>query len=196
MVSIGVISRPLPRASRRSTKKVRESVGALLDLIRGGGSSQEEHEVGLECPAGPDLLAADDVAVAVANSPGGQLSGVGAGIRLSDGEGLQAQLAAGDLWQVALVSGPSCRGEALYPWCTSGRDRLRRCSRIRGWSRAPPRPLAGAAPEPPYSSGMSTARYSCSVSASTKAWGYSCFASSSRQYSPGELLADSAYRVA
>ena len=52
---------------------------------------------------GPDLLAVDDVVVALASRGGAQRQRVGAGGRLGDAEGLQPQFAAGDLRQIALL---------------------------------------------------------------------------------------------
>src|SRR3546814_8937383 len=54
----------------------------------------------MQRPAGPYLLAVDDIAVAVAVRPGLELRRVRAGRRLGDAESLEAQLAAGDLRQV------------------------------------------------------------------------------------------------
>ena len=51
-------------------------------------------------PAGPYLLAVDDVGVAVEPRRGRQRAGVGAGDRLGNAKGLQAQGAAGDLRQI------------------------------------------------------------------------------------------------
>ena len=53
--------------------------------------------------AGPDLLAVDDVMVALAPGEGAQRGGVGAAGRLGDAERLQAQFAGGDLRQVLLL---------------------------------------------------------------------------------------------
>src|SRR5271169_6314325 len=53
---------------------------------------------------GPDFLAVDDVVVvALAPRGGAQRERVGARGRLGDAEGLQAQFAAGDLWQILLL---------------------------------------------------------------------------------------------
>ncbi len=52
---------------------------------------------------GPDLLAVDDVVVALTPRRGAQGQRVGAGSRLRHAEGLQAQRAIGDLRQIALL---------------------------------------------------------------------------------------------
>jgi len=51
----------------------------------------------------PNLLAIDHVFVADPFGEGGDAGGVGAGGRLRDAEGLQADLAAGDLRQIAFL---------------------------------------------------------------------------------------------
>src|SRR3546814_11165295 len=53
--------------------------------------------------AGPYLLAAHDVAVALAPGAGQETQGIGAAGRLGDAEGLQAQLTLGDARQIALL---------------------------------------------------------------------------------------------
>ena len=53
--------------------------------------------------AGPHLLAVDDVLVAVPDGAGLELGGVGAGRRLGDAEGLEAQFTRRDVRQVFLL---------------------------------------------------------------------------------------------
>ena len=82
----------------------REPLGALLHLVGGRGAGQQQHQVGLQHAAGPDLLAVDDVAVvALLLGPRLELGGVGAGGGLGDAEGLQPQRAGGDARQVFLL---------------------------------------------------------------------------------------------
>ncbi len=50
--------------------------------------------------ADPDFLAADEIALALAARKGGDARGVGATVGLGHAEGLQAQLATRQLWQV------------------------------------------------------------------------------------------------
>ncbi len=52
---------------------------------------------------GPHLLAVDDVALAAANGGGLQARRLGAGVGLGHAEGLQAQFATGNPWQIALL---------------------------------------------------------------------------------------------
>ena len=81
-----------------------EALGALFDLVGRRGAGEQQHQVGVQHAAGPNLLAVDDVAV-VALLLGArlELGGVGAGGRLGDAEGLQAQRARGDARQVLLL---------------------------------------------------------------------------------------------
>src|SRR5690606_12000360 len=72
-------------------------------LIQRRRARQQQHQVGVVDPRDEDLLAVDDVVVAVAHGGRLQPSRVGAGVGLGDAEGLQAQLAAGDLRQVAAL---------------------------------------------------------------------------------------------
>ena len=64
---------------------------------------QQQHQIGMLGARGPDLLAVDDVVVAVAPREGLERSRVGAAGRLGDAEGLQPQLARGDLGQILLL---------------------------------------------------------------------------------------------
>ena len=85
-------------------QKHRQPVGALLGLLLRRGARQQQHQVGMFGARGPDFLAVDDVVVvAFAPRGGAQRQRVGAGGRLGDAEGLQAQFAAGDLGQIALL---------------------------------------------------------------------------------------------
>ena len=72
----------------------------LLHLVDRRRAGEQQHQVGLEHARDEHLLAVDDVAVALADRGGLELRRVGAGVRLGDAEGLQAQLAGGDLRQV------------------------------------------------------------------------------------------------
>jgi hypothetical protein len=107
--------------------------------------------------AGPDLLAVDDVMVALAPREGAERGGVGAAGRLGDAEGLQAQSPGRDARQVALLL-------LSLPWRSTRAHRVH--LRVAGRAVA-----AGAlhllqhaaaaesvSPAPPYSSGISVAR--------------------------------------
>ena len=106
MASIFLISTPLPLASLRSTRNTERPSERFLHLVGRRGAGEQQHQVGLQHAAGPDLLAVDDVAV-VALLVGArlELGGVGAGGRLGDAEGLQAQRARGDARQILLLLG-------------------------------------------------------------------------------------------
>ena len=103
----------------------RQPLGAPLDLVDRRGAHQQQHQVGLVGARGPQLLAVDDVVVAVAHRARLELGGVGAGGRLGHAERLKADFAGRDLRQVAAASAPRCRAAAACPSCTSGRDRRR-----------------------------------------------------------------------
>ena len=106
MASIFLISMPLPLASLQVDEEHGEALGALLDLVGRRGAGEQQHQVGVQHAAGPDLLAVDDVAVvALFLGAGLELGGVGAGGGLGDAEGLQAQRARGDARQVLLLLG-------------------------------------------------------------------------------------------
>ena len=96
--------RPLPlglRACRRGRPKgPRCAMSCTLHRV-GRGARQQQHEIGMLGARRPDLLAVDDVVIAVAHRRGAQAERVGAGGRLGDAEGLQAQFAARDAGQVA-----------------------------------------------------------------------------------------------
>ena len=78
----------------------RQAIGALLGLFLRRGAREQHHQVGMFGAAGPDLLAVDDVVVAVALGEGPQRGRVGAAGRLGDAERLQPQFAAGDPGQI------------------------------------------------------------------------------------------------
>ena len=103
MLGIGRTVRPWPIASRRSTMKIDMPSRLLLHLGQRRGARQQDHQVGVLHARDPDLLAVDDVAVALLHRGGLDLGRVGAGGRLGHAHRLQAQLAAGDLRQVALL---------------------------------------------------------------------------------------------
>ena len=128
MVRIGRMVRPLPSRLAHVDDEHRQAVGALRRLFLRRGAREQQHQVGMFGAAGPDLLAVDDVVVAVALGGGLQRGGVGAAGRLGDAEGLQAQFAGGDAAAGTASSAPRCRAAAACPWCTSARGRRRRCS--------------------------------------------------------------------
>jgi hypothetical protein len=80
-----------------------EAVSALACLLLRRRAREQQHQVGVFGAAGPDLLAVDDVVVAIAFGRGLQRRRVGAAGRLGDAERLQPQLAAGDLRQKPLL---------------------------------------------------------------------------------------------
>ena len=73
------------------------------------GARQQQHQIGMLGARGPDLLAVDDVMVAVADRGGAQAERVGARGRLGDTECLQAQFAARNAGQIAFL----LRGAAM-----------------------------------------------------------------------------------
>jgi hypothetical protein len=77
-----------------------EAVGAPLHLIGRRGAGQQQHEIGLQRARDEHLAAVDDVTVTPPRGRGLQLGGIGARVGLGDAEGLQPQLAGGDLGQV------------------------------------------------------------------------------------------------
>ena len=99
---------PWPIGRLQIHQQHREPLGALLHLFEGGGAGHEQHQVGVIHPRDPHLLSVHDVAVAVADGHRLHLRGVAAGRRLGHPEGLQPQLAAGDLGEIvaALRLGP------------------------------------------------------------------------------------------
>ena len=81
-------------------QKHRQPFAALLHLLERGRSRHQEHQIRVLDPRDPDLLAVHDVAVAATHRHRLHLGRVGSGRRLRHGEGLQPQLAAGNLRQV------------------------------------------------------------------------------------------------
>ncbi len=81
-------------------KEDRHALGLALHLGQRRGACQQDHQVGMLDARDPHLLPVDDVLVAPAHGGGLDLGGVGAGGRLGDTHGLQAQLAVRQLRQV------------------------------------------------------------------------------------------------
>ena len=81
----------------------RKPGGARLCRLARRGARQQQHEIGMLGARGPDLLPVDDIMIAVADGRGAQAERIGARGRLGHAEGLQAQLAARDRRQVALL---------------------------------------------------------------------------------------------
>ncbi len=129
----------------------------FCDLGERRGAREQDHQVRMLDARDPDLLAVDDVAVALPHGGGLDLRRVGAGRRLGHGHRLQAQLAARDLRQVAPLLRVASRGAAACPCCTSGRGRRRSCRRTRLISSMITDASARPRPEPPYSAGISAA---------------------------------------
>ena len=69
----------------------------------GARPGKQQHEIGMLGPRGPDLLAVDDVAVAVPAGRGPDTGGIAAAGRFRHPEGLQPDVAAGDGRQVLLL---------------------------------------------------------------------------------------------
>ena len=118
--------------------------------------------------ARPDLLAVDDVVVALARGERASARRVGAARRLGDAERLQPKFARGDLRQIRCFCAVASRAAAACPSCTSARG-----------SAAPLQPLAwifsrmaAAAerprPEPPYFFGDQDRKGSLISSAPTR----------------------------
>ena len=80
-----------------------QPAGAGRRLLARRGAREQQHQVGMLGARGPDLLAVDDIGVAVADRGGAQVERVGARGRLGHSERLQAQLAFGDRRQPALL---------------------------------------------------------------------------------------------
>jgi hypothetical protein len=74
IVRIGRIVRPAFKRLAHVEDEDRQALGALGDLLARRGAGQQQHQVGLRGPAGPDLLAVDDVMIALA--PGGRAQAV------------------------------------------------------------------------------------------------------------------------
>ena len=81
----------------------RQAVGALRALVHWRGAHQQRHEVGVERPRSPDLLAVHDIVVAIAHRARLQVQRVGPGGRFGHAEGLEANLAGRDAGQVLVL---------------------------------------------------------------------------------------------
>ena len=150
------------------------SVGLRACFAR-RGAAQQHHQVGMFGAADPDLLAVDDISVALAPGESADARRVGAAGRFGDAEGLQAQLAAGDPRQIVrFCAALPCRSIVPIVY-------------ICAWQAAPLQPerwissrIAVAAPsprpEPPYSSGIRTERKPSSRQRSTNACGIGALA--------------------
>ncbi len=96
----------------------REAVGALGRLVLRRGARQQDHQVGVFGAAGPDLLAVDDVVVALAFREGLERRGIGAAGRLGDAERLQPQFTAGNARQpfrlLRIVAVPQQRAHGVH----------------------------------------------------------------------------------
>ena len=78
MVRIGRIVSPASLASRMSTRNTDSPSVRLPASSFGRGAGQQQHQVGVLGARGPDLLAVDDVVVALAAGEGPDRGGVGA----------------------------------------------------------------------------------------------------------------------
>src|SRR5581483_294614 len=81
----------------------RQPARLVLQLIVWGRAGEQQHEVRLQHAGDEHLLAVHHVVVVLAHGHCLQARRLRAGVWLGDGERLQAQLAAGDLGQVALL---------------------------------------------------------------------------------------------
>ena len=106
----------------------REPVGALCRLLARRGARQQHHQVGMLGARGPDLLAVDDVVVAVAHRGGADRA-----CRCPrSARSRRRPAGAARPWRCEAASAASarrCRAAAACPWCTSARGRRRRCRR-------------------------------------------------------------------
>ena len=93
MVRMGRMVRPFPIASRMSTSSTLMPSVGFFDSSRGVVRHKQKHQVGMFGAADPDLLAVDDVAVALAPREGADARRVGAAGRLGDAERLQPEFA-------------------------------------------------------------------------------------------------------
>ena len=80
-----------------------KSLGLVLQLVVGRRAGQQEHQVRLGNPRDEYLLAVHQVRIALADGGRFDARGLGAGVGLGDGKGLEPQLAAGDAGEVALL---------------------------------------------------------------------------------------------
>src|SRR5919107_3521180 len=100
----GFYCKAIPYGLAQVKDKDRESLGLALHLIARGGPGQQDHVVGVLHARDVDLAPVDYVMIPIGASHGGRPQGgrVGSGLRLRYAEGLQAELAAGDLGQIFL----------------------------------------------------------------------------------------------
>ena len=103
IVRIGRIVRPWPSAGPHIDDEGRKTLGAFRGLVLRRRARQQQHQVGMFGPAGPDLLAVDDVFVALLAGEGAQRRRVGAAGRFGDAKRLQPQFAGGDFRQIGLL---------------------------------------------------------------------------------------------
>ena len=90
-------------AAFRSTMNVESPCVLFVQLVVGRGAGEEQHEVGLTGAGDKDLLAVDDITVALAHRRGFEAGGLRAGVGLGDAEGLEPQIAASDAGEVAAL---------------------------------------------------------------------------------------------
>ena len=84
-------------------QKDRQAFGLFSHFGEGRGPRQKDHQIGMLHSADPDLLAIDDIAVALLDRRGLELRRVCARGWFGNAHGLQTQLTAGDLGQVDLA---------------------------------------------------------------------------------------------
>ena len=158
MLAIGRTVRPWPIGVAQVDDEDRHALGLLLHLGERRRAREQDHQVGVLDARDPDLLAVDDVAVALLHGGGLDLRRVGAGGRLGHapstaGAARRAAIAG----QVLAASAPRCRGAAACPCCTSGRGTAPELPPQRLISSMITDASVSPSPEPPYSSGISAA---------------------------------------
>ena len=103
IVRIGRIVSPWPSACPHIDDKGRKTLGPFGGLVLRRGAGQQQHQIRVLGSAGPDLLAIDDIMVALPSREGPQGCRVCPAGRLGYSERLQPKFAGGDLWQVGLL---------------------------------------------------------------------------------------------
>ena len=106
-----------PGAQRRAhvDQEDRQAIGFLRHRLARLGAGQQQHQVRMFGPAGPDLLSAHHVVLAMAGGGGGQAECIGAAAGFGDAKGLQPQLARGQPGQVlSLLRGRAVAQQGVH----------------------------------------------------------------------------------
>ena len=121
---------PVARAGADRRGRPRGPRSRLRRCLERRRAGEQQHQVGVQRARGPDLLAADHVAVVRRASPSsGSASCRSRRVGSVTPKACRRSSPAGDPRQVALPSAPRCRAAAACPSCTSARGRRRSCSR-------------------------------------------------------------------